>query len=62
MSMTTTEVNSKLSVTTEDKSGKLVAVYVKTGRSKPANTVEVVSGKVFADYDKHGNLVGVEVI
>lgn len=62
MNTTTTEVNSKLSVTTDDNNGRLVAMYVKTGREKPSRTDEIVAGKVFADYDKHGKLVGVEVL
>lgn len=51
-----------VSVTTDDKSGELLSVYLKIRTGKVATTQEYADGAVFADYNRHGELVGIELL
>ena len=50
------------SVETHDQTGKIMAVYLGLREGKSAKTVEYANGKVFADYDRAGKLLGVEIL
>jgi uncharacterized protein YuzE len=49
-------------VTTDDATGDLLAVYFHIRKGKVHETREFADGDVFADYDKHGVLLGFEVL
>jgi len=46
----------------DNKTGKVVAVYFYVRRGKVAETKEYVEGKALADYDRKGNLLGIELL
>jgi uncharacterized protein YuzE len=46
----------------DSKTGRTVAVYLRVRSGTVAQTVEVVEGVVFADYDSQGILLGVELL
>lgn len=49
-------------VSVDEKTGKVLAMYLQLRDGKAAETKEVFDGKAFADYDEDGNLIGVELI
>jgi uncharacterized protein YuzE len=51
-----------VTVETHDHSGAIVAVYVRIRKGKVASTEEHGGGNAFADYDRNGQLLGIELI
>ena len=51
-----------LSVETEDRTGEILAVYFQIRKGRVAKTKEIVEGTVFADFDKEGKLLGIEML
>lgn len=51
-----------LSVETNDQTGAMMAVYFQIRIGKVAATKEYKEGVAFADYDRDGNLLGVELL
>jgi uncharacterized protein YuzE len=51
-----------LSVTTDEKTGKLLAVYLRVRDGKVDETIEIEEDRTFADYDAEGQLLGVELL
>jgi len=49
-------------VTTNDLNGEVEAVYFQVRKGKVAETREFHDGAAFADYDKDGYLLGVELL
>jgi len=49
-------------VTTDVATGRIVAVYVRVRGGKVVRTLEVVSGRVFADVGADGGVVGIELL
>jgi uncharacterized protein YuzE len=49
-------------VTTDDATGELLAVYFQIRKGKVHETQEFEDGVVFADYDKRGSLLGIELL
>lgn len=52
----------KLNITIDDETGRLTAAYLRVRQGQVAETREVMEGKVFADYDASGALLGVEFL
>ena len=52
----------QVSVETHNQTGDVVAVYFQIRKGKAKTTKEYASGDVFADYDKHGDLLGIEML
>ena len=50
------------SVSIDEKTGKILAVYLKLREGDVEKTEEVCEGKAFADYDREGLLIGVELL
>ncbi len=57
-----TEPVFKLEASFDDKTGGVVAVYLRVRRGEVTETKEVKEGVVYADYDAHGLLLGVELL
>jgi hypothetical protein len=51
-----------LSVETNDLTGEVIAVYFQLRAGKVAATKECKEGVAFADYDRDGKLLGVELL
>jgi uncharacterized protein YuzE len=51
-----------VSIETEDKTGAVMAVYFRVRAGKPKVTKEYADGNLFADYDRHGRLLGIEML
>jgi len=52
----------KVTVETHDQTGELMAVYFQVRKGKVAVTKEHANGNVFADYDRRGRLLGMELL
>lgn len=52
----------KVDVSVDEQTGRVQAVYFRVRKGKVAETIEVVDGKVNADYDAQGQLLGVEML
>ena len=52
----------KVSVSTDEDSGRLLAVYIRVREGQVEETVEVDEDRAFADYDAAGQLLGVELL
>ena len=52
----------RMTVETHDHTGELLAVYIRIRKGKVATTKEHANGNLMADYDKHGKLLGIEMI
>ena len=52
----------QVSIDTEDQTGEILAVYFQVRKGRSRTTKECVEGKVFADYDKDGKLLGIEML
>jgi len=52
----------RVSVETHDQTGEVIAVYFQVRKGKLQKTKEYADGNIFADYDKHGKLLGIEVL
>lgn len=49
-------------VSVDERTGRVLAVYFRLRQGQIAETREVVEGKAFADYDEEGILLGVELL
>jgi uncharacterized protein YuzE len=54
--------NYSITVDTESTTGEIRAVYFQVRSGKSASVKEFQRGDVLADYDKEGNLLGIEVL
>lgn len=52
----------KTSTEIDRKSGAILAVYFQVRKGKAAETRELVDGAAFANYDRKGNLLGLELL
>lgn len=52
----------KVSVEKSKTTGELLAAYVRVQKGTVARTKELVKGRVFADYGKCGEILGVEIL
>jgi uncharacterized protein YuzE len=52
----------KISVSTDEDTGKLLAVYIRIREGQVEDTLEVDEDRAFADYDAAGQLLGVELL
>ncbi len=52
----------RLETSVDDKTGLLVAAYLRVRDGEVAETREVEEGVAYADYDSHGVLLGVELL
>jgi uncharacterized protein YuzE len=52
----------QVSVETHDQTGEVIAVYFQVRKGKAKATKEYANGDVFADYDKDGRLLGIELL
>ena len=60
--MSANKFSFRVSVETVDQTGEMMAVYFQIRKGKTKNTKEYADGSVFADYDKHGQLLGIEML
>jgi uncharacterized protein YuzE len=60
--MTTDKFYFRVSVETCNETGDVLAVYFQVRKGKTKVTKERAGGNVFADYDKHGKLLGFEML
>jgi len=51
-----------LQVSVDERTGEVVSAYFEFRRGKSAQTREYCEGAAFADYDKHGQLLGIELL
>lgn len=56
------ELNFKLNVSIDDRTGKPRAAYLQVRNGEVAETRELESGRVFADYSSDGLLLGIEFL
>jgi uncharacterized protein YuzE len=56
------DFNFHVNVETDDVTGDVLAVYFQIRKGKVHRTEEFSGGNVFADYDRLGKLLGVEVV
>lgn len=52
----------KLEASFDDKTGQVVAVYLRIRQGTVARTKEVKDGYAYADYDAEGMLLGIELL
>ena len=52
----------KVTVETEDETGDVLAVYFQVRKGRHDHTKQFADGAAIADYDKHGYLLGVELL
>ena len=52
----------QLSVETNDQTGDVVAVYFQIRKGQSAKVKEYAGGAAFADYDRKGRLLGIELL
>jgi uncharacterized protein YuzE len=52
----------QITVTTDDKTGEVLAVYFYVRQGRVRETREFADGNVFADYDVNGRLLGFELL
>ena len=52
----------RLEASIDDKTGLMVAAYLRVREGEVAETKEVEVGVVYADYDSQGSLLGVELL
>jgi uncharacterized protein YuzE len=57
-----TEPEFKLEASFDDKTGDMVAVYLRVRTGDVAETKEVKEGVAYADYDSKGLLLGIELL
>jgi len=51
-----------ISITTHEATGDVLSVYFQIRRGKSCETREFADGAAFADYDKNGYLLGIELL
>jgi hypothetical protein len=52
----------RVNIETDDETGEVLAVYFQIRAGKSAEVREFSDGKAFADYDRSGCLLGIEVL
>jgi hypothetical protein len=52
----------EVSVSTDNDTGDILAVYLRLRKGKSAEVVELDDGNAFADYDRRGKLLGIELL
>lgn len=52
----------KVSVATEKQSGRILAVYFQVRKGKAAEVREFANGAAFANYNRKGELLGIEML
>lgn len=52
----------RVNIETRNQTGEVLAVYFQVRKGKTKTTKEHADGNVFADYDKHGKLLGFEML
>jgi uncharacterized protein YuzE len=52
----------KVSVSTDEDTGKLLAVYIRIREGQAEETTEVEEDRAYADFDSEGQLLGVELL
>jgi uncharacterized protein YuzE len=60
--MKTPKFSFRVSVETHDQTGEVIAVYLQVRKGKTSTTKEYAGGDAFADYDKDGQLLGIELL
>ena len=60
--MSTDKFDFRVSVETRNQTGEVLAVYFQVRKGKTKLTKEHAGGNVFADYDKRGKLLGIEML
>lgn len=53
---------SQLMIETDPETGEIIAVYLRIRRGRSAETREIVAGVAYADYDRRGRLLGIELL
>jgi uncharacterized protein YuzE len=56
------KIQPDLAIQVNESTGTVVAVYFHVRQGKAAQTKEFAGGRAFADYDRSGNLLGVEML
>lgn len=54
--------NFNVSVTVDNRTGEVMSVYFEVRKGRSARTTEHGDGAAFADYDKQGMLLGIEIL
>ena len=57
-----TKLTFGISITTDESTGEVLSVYFQIRKGKALETREFADGAAFADYNKTGELVGVELL
>ena len=57
-----TDFSFEVTITTENTTGSLVSVYFQIRKGKVHETREFADGAAFADYNKNGELIGIELL
>jgi len=52
----------RVTIETENATGAVLAAYFQVREGKSARVREYAGGSVFADYDKQGRLIGIEML
>ena len=52
----------KVNIETNDQTGGVMAVYLQIKKGQSVTTRELAGGAAFADYDRKGRLLGIEMI
>jgi uncharacterized protein YuzE len=60
--MKTNKFSFGISVETRDQTGEVIAVYFQIRKGRAKVTREYADGNAFADYDKDGRLLGIEML
>ena len=60
--MSDSKFSFRVSVETHVQTGEVLAVYFQVRKGKVKTTREYANGNAFADYDKHGHLLGIELL
>jgi uncharacterized protein YuzE len=55
-------INFEVTISPDLTTGRILAVYFRIRRGKVAQTREFAEGNAFADYDRRGRLLGVEIL
>jgi uncharacterized protein YuzE len=57
-----TPINFGVTVTTDDGTGEVLSAYFQIRKGTSHQTVEFADGAAFADYNRHGELIGIELL
>jgi hypothetical protein len=49
-------------ISVDERTGAVLSVYLETQRGRSAQTKEYCDGAAFADYDRSGHLLGIELL